>query len=214
MRKAFTFLLPDEPYKTTTVKNITVNAVYTGPRYLALCVIDATGEIKYIARRADTEAELNFENLVDDDPATTFIKLDADVHPFQAAYLTNAYEYVQEIPDYEEEVPGGKYTYHYDAKQGALGQCRWVNDMKYIDGEYVGPGFREHANSRASFFASIQNVIPAIENAIAHKVENLYTDEDVQKLEDHLDFLKNIETTYANVDHWKIPFPSDLPNYY
>lgn len=214
MRKAFTFLLPDEPYKTTTVDNNTVNAVYTGPRYLALCVIDATGEIKYIAKRAETEAELNFEALVDDDPATTFIKLDADVHTFQAAYLTNAYEYAEEIPDYEEDVPGGKYTYQYDQKQGALGQCRWVNDMKYVDGNYVGPRFREHANSRASFFESIKLVIPAIENAISQRVENLYTDEDVQKLEDHLDFLKNIETTYAGVDHWKIPFPSDLPNYY
>lgn len=214
MRKAFTFLLPDEPYKTTTVNNNTVNAVYTGSRYLAICVVDATGEIKYIARRGETEAELNFEDLVDDDPATTFYKIDADQYPFQCAYLTNQYEYSEEIPVYEEEVPGGTYRYHYDQKQGALGQCRWVNSMKYINGEFVGPAFREHANTRASFFASIPSLIESVERSLTHAADMMYTAEDVQKLEDHLDWLRNIETTYADVDHWKVPFPSDLPTFY
>jgi len=214
MRKAFTFLLPDEPYKTTTVNNNTVNAVYTGSRYLAICVIDATGEIKYIARRAETEADLNFEDLVDDDPATTFYKIDADEYTYQCAYLTNQYEYVEEIPTYEEEVPGGTYTYHYDQKQGALGQCRWTNDMKYINGAFVGPRFREHANSRASFLASIPSLIESVERSLAHAAEMMYSAEDIQKMEDHLEWLQNLETTYADVDHWKIPFPSDLPTFY
>ena len=87
MRKNFTFLLPDEPYKNTTALNKVQNAVYTGPRYLAICVIDATGEIKYVARRGETLPEINFETLVDDDPATTFYLIDASEQPFAAAYM-------------------------------------------------------------------------------------------------------------------------------
>ena len=99
MRKNFTFLLPDEPYKNTTALNKVQNAVYTGPRYVAICVIDATGEIKYVARKGESLAEMNFETLVDDDPATTFYLIDAVEHPFACAYLLHSYE-TNEVPDY------------------------------------------------------------------------------------------------------------------
>jgi hypothetical protein len=211
MNKQFTFTLPDEPYKTSTSQNKTVEVTYTGPRYLALCVIQQTGEIKYVARRGELETELDFESLVDDDPATEFVKLDAMTHTFEAAYLTGMYT-TPEVEDYEFERPdGSKYVYHYDDHHGCIGQCMYGQDMKYINGAYTTPGYREHALTRESFIQSNTQLANIIRNSVQ---VNSYSAEDAAALLEHATWLDNLETTYANMDHWKIPFSTDIPNYY
>ena len=215
MRKNFTFLLPDEPYKNTTALNKVQNAVYTGPRYLAICVIDATGEIKYVARRGESLPEINFETLVDDDPATTFYLIDAGEHPFAAAYLMNSYE-TGDVPDYSTalvDADGNEwdYSYHYDDGTGAIGQCFYGQSMKYINNQFVGPEYRLHAITKASMIENYLRIATMIENSIQL---NDYSEEDEQALADHVAWLRDLERRYAGIDHWKIPFPTNLPNYY
>jgi hypothetical protein len=215
MRKNFTFLLPDEPYKNTTALNKVQNAVYTGPRYLAICVIDATGEIKYVARRGESLPEIDFETLVDDDPATTFYLIDAGEHPFAAAYLMNSYE-TGDVPDYSTalvDADGNEwdYSYHYDDGTGAIGQCFYGQSMKYINNQFVGPEYRLHAITKASMIENYLRIATMIENSIQL---NDYSEEDEQALADHVAWLRDLERRYAGIDHWKIPFPTNLPNYY
>jgi hypothetical protein len=215
MRKNFTFLLPDEPYKNTTALNKVQNAVYTGPRYLAICVIDATGEIKYVARKGESLAEINFETLVDDDPATTFYLIDAAEHPFACAYLTHSYE-TNEVPDYSTalvDADGNEwdYTYHYDDNTGAIGQCFYGQSLKYINNQFVGPEYRLHAITKASMIENYLQIATMIENSIQL---NDYSEEDEQTLTDHVAWLRDLERRYVGIDHWKIPFPNNLPNYY
>ena len=215
MRKNFTFKLPDEPYKTTTALNKTVNAVYTGPRFLALCVIDATGEIKYIARRGETEADLNLSTLVDDDPATSFVKLDAGVNPFEAAYLTSQYE-TEEVQDPSftyTDADGDEHTwsYHYDDFTGSIGQSFYSQDIKYVNGAYTAPRYREHATDRATVIASCLTIANTVENSLAN---NDYSAEDQAALEEYVLWLRDVDRKYAGIDHWKIPFPSNVPNYF
>jgi hypothetical protein len=212
MIKNFTVTLPDEPYKTTTALNRTVECKYTGPRYLSICVNNNTGEVKYVARTGETIEDLEFESLIDDDPSTTFHIIDAGEHPFEASYLTHNYEH-GEVEDFTVKHPGdlGSWTYHYDDGTGAIDQCFYCNDLKYIDGKFQSPGRREHALTRESFLEGCKNIAAVIENSLKN---NDYSAEDQAKLEEHIEWLKAVPSKYANIDHWKIPFPSDVPRYY
>ena len=209
MRKFFTFKISDEPYKTTTNLNQTVDAIYLGPRFLALCVHTPTGEIRYVARAGETEADLQMNQLVDDDPETEFIVLDASVKTFEAAYLTGNYEH-DPIPDYVEQLPNaGTYTYIWAG--GGISQNYYGQDMFYRDGEFTTPRFREHAVTRESVFEGSKIVAKRIGDSLG---QNDYTAEERAELEAYRDWLNNLETTYQDVDHWKIPFPANPPRYY
>jgi hypothetical protein len=209
MRKFFTFKISDEPYKTTTNLNKTVDAIYIGPRFLALCVHMPSGEIRYVARSGETEADLEMSHLVDEDPETEFIVLDASTKTFEAAYLTGNYEH-DALPEYEEQLPNsGTYTYSWAG--GAINQNYYGQDLFYRDGEFTTPRFREHAVTRESVFQGSKIVANNITSSLA---VNDYTSEERAALEEYRDWLNNLETTYAEVDHWKIPFPNNPPRFY
>ena len=210
MRKFFTFKISDEPYKTTTNLNKTVDAIYEGPRFLALCVHTPTGEIRYVARAGETEQDLEFAQLVDDDPETEFIILDAKEKTFEAAYLNNLYTH-DPIPDFVDVLPDGKGTYTYIFAGGGINQNYYTQDMFYRNGEFTMPRFREHAVTRESVFEGSKIVADLIERSLA---DNDYTAEERTELENYKNWLKNLETAYAGIDHWKIPFPADPPKYY
>jgi hypothetical protein len=211
MRKFFTFKISDEPYKTTTALNKTVDAIYEGPRFLALCVHTPTGEIRYIARQGETEAELEMSYLVDDDPTTEFIVLDADQKTFEAAYLTGLYTH-DPIPDYVDVLSNGKGTYTYTYSGGGITLNYYGQDMFYRDGDFTTPRFREHAVTRESVLQGVRNLVEMIVKSLA---ENDYTDAERTEMEEYKSFLESLSTAeYANVDHWKFPFPANPPRIY
>jgi len=210
MRKFFTFKISDEPYKTTTNLNKTVDAIYNGPKFLALCVHTPTGEIRYVARSGESEAELDLNSLVDDDPNTEFVVLDASVKTFEASYLTGFYEH-DPIPDYVEQLPNNGGTYTYNWSGGGITQNYYGQDMFYRDGEFTTPRFREHAVTRESVFEGSKIVANRITQSL---LDNDYTNEERAELESYKDWLNSLETTYKDVDHWKIPFPANPPKYY
>ena len=209
MRKFFTFKISDEPYKTTTNLNKTVDAIYEGPKFLALCIDISTNEIKYIARSGETEEELQLTNLIDDDPNTEFIVLDASVKTFEAAYLTGYYTH-DPIPDHIETLPTGE-TWTYTFSGGCITQNYFGQDMFYVNGEFTTPRFREHAITRETMFSGIQNTINMINSSLAN---NDYKPEEQQAIEEYKSWLSNLETTYPNIDHWKLPFPPSPPRIY
>jgi hypothetical protein len=209
MRKFFTFKISDEPYKTTTNLNKTVDAIYIGPKFLALCVHMPSGEIRYVARSGETEADLEMSHLVDDDVETEFIVLDASVNTFEAAYLTGNYEH-NPIPDYVEQLPDGS-TYTYAWSGGGITQNYYGQDLFYRNGEFTTPRFREHAVTKESVYEGSKLVANRITQSLS---DNDYTAEERAALEEYRDWLNNLETTYQNADHWKIPFPANPPRYY
>lgn len=202
--------MSDEPYKTTTDLNKTIQATYIGPRFLALCVHMPTGEIRYVARNGEEEAELDLNSLVDDDPETEFIVLDAKENPFEAAYITGYYEH-DPIEDYVEQLPNNGGTFTYSWAGGVISQNYYGQDMFYRNGEFTTPRFREHMVTKESVFEGSKIAANRITQSLA---DNDYTDSERSALEEYRDWLNNLETTYANVDHWKIPFPANPPRYY
>jgi len=209
MRKFFTFKISDEPYKTTTSLNKTVDAIYEGPKFLALCVHTATGEVRYIARSGETEDELQMSNLVDNDEDTEFIVLNASEKTFEAAYLTGTYTH-DPIPDYIETLPTGE-TWTYSFSGGGIAQNYYGQDLLYLDGEFGTPRFREHATNRESVLQGAANLVIMITKSLD---ENDYTSEEKAKLEEYKTWLSTINTAYPNIDHWKLPFPANPPKIY
>lgn len=211
MKKNFVVVLPDEPYKTTTTLNKTVECTYNGPRYLALCV-KQSGEITYYSTSGETVEELRMLDQIDDEAGTAFHVLDAAINPFEAAYLTHDYTH-GDVDDFPVTLPDnlGTWTYHYDDGTGVIGQCFYGQDIKYVAGSYTAPRYREHAIKREDFLQNCVNQATQIENSLN---VNDYSTEDKKTLQDHIAWLKSVSVKYANIDHWKISFPSELPTYY
>jgi hypothetical protein len=208
MRKAFTTIMPDEPYKTTTSKNITVDCVYTGRRYL-LVRVNNDGTLFCLERQEDTLETLEMFKLTAEQLAAEKhfqVVLDAEVNTWEAAHLTHDYEH-SEVPDPTFTLPSGEtWTYHYDDHQGALAQPYYVNDMRYdrSTNTWIRPRYRVHALTKESFWAGLADQLRSYEEAAS---SSAYLPEQLTKIRAHRDWLKAAPTKYAGVDHWKITPP-------
>ncbi len=210
MRKAFKTVLPDEPYKTTTKKNITVDCIYTGKRFL-LIRLNGDGTMFALEKQAETEAELEPFKMTPAqlalDGDTFQIVLDAEVHTWEAAHITHDYEH-GEVPNYKETLPTGEtYEYTYDDFQGALTQPFYVNDIRYDipTKTWIRPRYRVHALTRQDFLSSMANQAKTYKEAYD---SGQHLPEKLAQFKAHYEFCEAVPTKYANVDHWKITCPS------
>jgi hypothetical protein len=212
MRKAFVTIMPDEPYKTTTSKNITVDCVYTGRRYL-LIRLNNDGTMFCLERAEETLEQLENYKLTDEQLAAEKqfqVIMDAEVNTWEAAHLTHDYEH-SEVPDPTFTMPSGEtWTYHYDDFHGALDQPYYVNDMRYDRSTrtWIRPRYRVHAITKESFWAGLADQTKRYEEAAT---SSAYLPEQLAKIKEHRDWLKSAPTKYAGVDHWKIPYPVAPP---
>lgn len=212
MRKAFTTVMPDEPYKTSTKNNNTVDCIYTGGRYL-LIRVNNDGSVFCLERQEETLEALEKYKLTAEQLAAENqfqVVMDAEVNTWEAAHLTHEYEH-SEVPDPTFTLPTGEtWTYHYDDYHGALDQPYYVNDMHYdrATNTWVRPRYRVHALTKESFWSGMEEQLKAFETAAQ---STAYLPEKLAKIKEHRDWLKAAPTRYAGVDHWKIPYPTEIP---
>ena len=207
MRKTFIHTLPDEPYKVTSRLNKTVECEYSGPRYHVVRMLEKEGIVLNVERSGEDREALE-ETIVDDGPIYDFFILDADANPWEASFLTHAYSH-GEVQDYEETLPTGeKYLYQLLDGHGIIEQFHAVNTMKYDKSSnvFTKPPFITHPITKSEFWEGIDNQIREF-----HKMEekglSQYSSKQVADITDYKNFLVEAKTKYANVDHWKIPFP-------
>lgn len=213
MRKAFTAVLPDEPYKTTTKLNRTVECFYVGTRYVLARVEKSDGKIYCVDGYSETLEGLDSSRL----PAEVLnaegheqVVVDAEVDTWIAAHLTHEYEHVA-VPNYVETLPTGEvYEYVYDDLHSAVSQPYYTNDAYYKKetNSWIRPRMRTHAITRASFLDGVASQTATIQEIVDRNV--LTADRQAEAVS-YLNFLKEIPTKYANIDHWKIKFPK-YPN--
>jgi hypothetical protein len=212
MRKTFTTVLPDEPYKTATKKNITVDCVYIGKRYL-LVRMNNDGTIFALERQEETLEALENFKLTDAQLAAENhfqVVLDAEVNTWEAAHLTFDYEHAA-VPDPTFTLASGEtWTYHYDDNHGALAQPFYVNDMRYdrATNTWIRPRYRVHALTKESFWSGLADQLKSYEAAA---ISGAYLPEKLAEIKAHRDWLKTAITKYADEDHWKVPFPTNSP---
>lgn len=210
MKKNFTFILPDEPYKDTTELNQVINATYDGHRYLLARVNDSTHVVEGIFMSSDNLADLEISKFPDEE-GYTFLLIDASVNPFEAAYISGNYKHdIIEDPTYELPNGLGSWTYHYDDYTGGINQAFYQFTLKYVNGNFVKPKYRLHALTRESVMSNAKLQAKTIRQSLS---ENDFDADDRTKLEEYADWLDALETTYAGIDHWKITFPTEVPKY-
>lgn len=215
--KNFNIPLNDEPYKDTTALGKSWPAVYNGARYVKVQIDSATNTIEFSVFKTDKLEEMNtFDNYAKT-PGKYWHVIDATLNPFEAAYVTGDYDtgatddFTCELGTLDNEGQTETYTFGYDDNKGMIAQTYFSHEMKFVNGSFVMPRFRTHANTRQSFLDSLQIQIAGIEKGLAENTE--LTTQDRAALEAYKTWLASVPTKYAEVDHWKIPFQIVPPIY-
>lgn len=215
IRQSFTIPMPNQPYVDDFSNGTTHPATYTGHRYLTFQYHKDTGLVANLINAGDTMEELGaydaplMENHLP-------ITIDATEKPLLAAYLTGEYE-TGEVADYTEDLGttdadgnAETWTYYWQDDKGVLAQIyrRESTYYKEVDGvmTFVGPEFRSHILSRDSFLESVANQVVSIDTELS-RTDGVYNDEEKAAILAHKEWLQNVPTKYADVDHWKITFP-------
>ncbi len=211
----FEINLPDEPFKNSFILNKSVKLTYQGSRYIVISVFNGTDIVSTYENMFDTLDEIDLENYVDDD--TVFHIIDAQKHPLEACFITHMYEN-EETDDYETVLPTGE-TWTYPYETHILGNI-YTNQMpayNSLTDEFSALTYHTSAISKEEFFKNIETKVKELESTIPDAsvaLESPISEEYAkyhEELKTYIEWLKNIKTTYYEVDHWKIPFISE-PN--
>lgn len=225
MKKNFTIVLPDEPYKAEATGINTINAVYDGPRY-GLARVECTNGpvdiVHNIARFGETIESLEIELHTEENHE--FLVIDAKENPFEMALLSGLYTHDEiENPTFEVTEAAGvlpglngrtsTYTYHYGGTQGALGAIYYNSEMglkyNWDTKTFEEPVRRVHAVNRADFFAGYKQFAASIRQSVE---DNDYPPEEETRILAHAEWLDHLEELYPDTDHWKISFHTDKPS--
>jgi hypothetical protein len=214
MKKVFTSVLPDEPYKTTTHLNNTVECTYDGPRYLLLRIVAETGAIFCIDEEEETIERIEAWKIEPhklEDEGHYQVVLDAMEHTWEAAYVTGYYTHEPFDNPVFTNPDGTTWTYHYDDTSCAVEQPFYVNDMFHdkATGTWKRPRYRTHAVAKRDFWNGVKIQIETYTAVCEGSyLEKGYTAEQVAACQEHLNWLLTCEEKYKDVDHWKITLPA------
>lgn len=210
MKKFFNVILPDEPFKSETTLNQVVQCQYDGAKYLLIRVDDSDNKVVNAVAAANTIEELNLDSW--NEEGHSFHVLDASVHPFEAAYLTHSYTH-GEVENFKETLPNGDvWEYVYEDNKGIIAQIYKNIDLVFDRNSktFSEPSRMAHGTTRESFFEGAAVILKDVTKALE---ENDFLPEEKKVLEDYKKFLTDLPATFANVDHWKIRFPANIPMY-
>ena len=225
MNKTFTVTYADEPYKTTTADGNTFQCTYIGPRWI-LAQVDRDDDQVREAGRSDSSADdaaldpSGYEPDVYD-----YIVMDAnesDDMAMRCAFITDEYTH-PDVADYSEEITdadGDTYTWThvYEGTTGMLAHI-YVSDSLLYNHEtrtWTNPTLRTHNNTRETTLQTWADQAAGIRRALSSDgdAHNNFTDAERTTLGNHATWLESIPTKYADINHWKIPYPDTvLPNY-
>lgn len=203
----FDIPMPNEPYVDDFSDGNTHPGVYKGPRYLKVERRDSDGLFGAVIADGDTQAEL--DNGITTREGYNAHILDAQVNPLQASYLTGYYtngdvaDYTEDLGTTDADGNPETWTYYWNDGTGIIGQIYLRDTLKFANGNYVGPDFRAHALTRDSFLQTFPNQKAHLQSEID---SGNHDEAKVTELQEYLTWLDSIETKYANVKHWKIPF--------
>jgi hypothetical protein len=174
-------------------------------------MLEKSGTCLNVERYNDDREALE-ATIVDDGDTFDFFILDAETHPWEAAYLSNNYSH-GEVTDYEETLPTGeKYVYAYKDGQGIISDCHAINELKYDKNlkVFTKPRFVTHPINPVDFMTTIENQKKEFDRVIAGDLSK-YSNETIVEIRSYHKFLSDVPTKYVGVDHWKIQFPK-YPN--
>lgn len=204
----FDIPMPNEPYVDDFSDGNTHAAVYKGDKFIKVEKRDSDGELGVIVSEGATEAEL--DNAINPRDGWSHHVMNAETHPLQVAYLNGMYttgdvaDYTEDLGTTDAEGNAETWTYYWNDGTGCLTQIYLHGTLKIVDGAYVGPDFRTHAVTRESFLETLPRQKVMIQEEID---SGKYDAAKVTEFNDYITWLDSVAAKYADVAHWKIPFP-------
>ncbi len=208
MKHTFDFVYPDGPYEDKVTSGLTAKITYDGPRYIMVEIqedgsMTLAGVDKTVERLEEASERMN--------PDLERHIIDVKEQPAEVCYLTGTYSH-DPVPDYVEELPDGQEFRH------EWGDAKIINDVASFGGlewdkkkKKIKPlEFKKHNLTTEQVIETFKTMADEIEAVLNDPIEEVPADEEAV-LRDHIVWLRDWGTTYAGFDHWKVPFPVDLP---
>ena len=138
------------------------------------------------------------------------------------AYVTHEYTHA-DIADYEENITDADgnewtWTHQYEGTSGMLAHLHYMDSLlnDIVGDGWSGPTLRMHNNTRQSVLDGCQAQHETIDAALLDTSNQVLSDADRTTLVNHSAWLKVVvaDVRYADVNHWKIPFPADPLPYF
>lgn len=207
MTKKFIVAIPDEPYKNSLTQNKSVEITYTGPNFLVITYDPENNRVHAADGYFVSEEEIDLSTFADD--KFNFAVINAENHLLECSLITNFYTH-DNLDNYEEILPTGeKFEYSYSIN-GALDDLfnRW--SLKYYPdtNTFSTLEYQEFPTIREKFLESVYQHILLMTAEKEKAAEAGESEETLARYDEIISWCENFESTYGNIDHWKIPFPT------
>ena len=222
--QTFTVKLPDEPYSQATTNNESFDCEYTGPRYVMMQIDKDDFQVRE-GGRADKADDRSIDPSFFDRDDYNYVVVDSTAsatHAMYCAYVTHEYTHA-DIADYEENITDADgnewtWTHQYEGTSGMLAHLHYMDSLlnDIVGDGWSGPTLRMHNNTRQSVLDGCQAQHETIDAALLDTSNQVLSDADRTTLVNHSAWLKVVvaDVRYADVNHWKIPFPADPLPYF
>ena len=207
MKHTFEYQYPDGPYAQTYDKGYSVEIEYDGPTYVIISV-EPNGDTS-ISGAGDELVEADVAGL--NKEFEHYICSVAD-NPVPFCYKLGMYRVLGVIPLHIEELGNGD-TFEFQFNNAIIeetidnGNVTWNNETKTFDWSH-----KTHSQDRQSIVDGFIAQADQIEAMIADPKAPI-PEEKLAKYTAHIEFLRNWDETYAGIDHWKVPFPTDIADW-
>lgn len=220
MIKTFTWTRPDEPYKTAATGTRTIEVTYKGPRYL-LVEVDPREGTGSLVRAAEDPADPELSTEQFRNNQWTYVLVDADESPALASALTLNYthpdpnDWSETVTDADGET--STWEHNYDETTGLIEhETVGVNGgftYNSSTGQWQGPEYRTHMVERQDALDGWARQAQDLATVLSEAEGRGLTQDQIDDITAYKEFLESIPTKYADVDHWKIPFTLDWPDF-
>jgi len=222
--QTFTVKLPDEPYSQATTNNESFECQYTGPRYVMMQIDKDDFQVRE-GGRSDKVDDRSIDPSYYERDDYNYVVVDSTAsatHAMYCAYVTHEYTHA-DIEDYEENITDADgnewtWTHQYEGTSGMLAHLHYMDSLlnDIVGDGWSGPTLRMHNNTRQSVLDGCQAQHETIDAALLDTSNQVLSDADRTTLVNHSAWLKVVvaDVRYADVNHWKIPFPAESLPYF
>jgi len=222
--QTFTVKLPDEPYSQATTNNESFECQYTGPRYVMMQIDKDDFQVRE-GGRSDKVDDRSIDPSYYERDDYNYVVVDSTAsatHAMYCAYVTHEYTHA-DIEDYEENITDADgnewtWTHQYEGTSGMLAHLHYMDSLlnDIVGDGWSGPTLRMHNNTRQSVLDGCQAQHETIDAALLDTSNQVLSDADRTTLVNHSAWLKVVvaDVRYADVNHWKIPFPAEALPYF
>lgn len=200
----------DEPHQDSFERGLTHPATYVGERFVLVAVRKKDDLVQEpLAEYSVSDKEKGqVQYFVDDDKYT--VEIDSWTDTFVCAALTAKYEH-EPCPNWSEElgVDDEVWEYSYSDTHAVIPHIFKTDTFYYKNGEFTRPEVNSHPIDHRQFWDLLEVHRQDMIRELARGTD-VYSQAELDKIEQCRQWLETAPTRYSNVRHYKIRCP-DFP---